>query len=98
MNINTYIYYKNRINFNIRIFYMVNRKYTSRKRRRTKRGRRTTKRGGRRRKKTKKRRKKGGRKSRGGQPQVGIWLTVKKWSKIRNRFKYLSKKKKKRRK
>lgn len=70
---------------------MVNRKYTSRKRRRTKRG-------GRRRKKTKKRRKKGGRKSRGGQPQVGIWLTVKKWSKIRNRFKYLSKKQKKRRK
>ena len=82
MNINTYIYYKNQINFNIRIFYMVNRKYTSRKRKR--------------RRKT--RRKKGGRKKRGGKPQVGIWLTVKRWSKLRNRFKYLSKKKRKRRK
>lgn len=61
---------------------MVNRKYTSRKRKR--------------RRKT--RRKKGGRKKRGGKPQVGIWLTVKRWSKLRNRFKYLSKKKRKRRK
>jgi len=85
MNINTYIYYKSQINFNIRIFYMVNRKYTSKRRRR--------------RKKTRKRRnKKGGRRKKGGQPQVGIWLTVKKWSKLRNRFKYLSKKKRKRRK
>ena len=53
----------------------------------------------RRRKKTRKRRnKKGGRRKKGGQPQVGIWLTVKRWSKLRNRFKYLSKKKRKRRK
>ena len=85
MNINTYIYYKSRINFNIRIFYMVNRKNTSKRRRR--------------RKKTRKRRnKKGGRRKKGGQPKVGIWLTVKRWSKLRNRFKYLSKKKRKRRK
>ncbi len=64
---------------------MVNRKYTSKRRRR--------------RKKTRKRRnKKGGRRKKGGQPKVGIWLTVKRWSKLRNRFKYLSKKKRKRRK
>ena len=93
MNINTYIYYKNRINFYIRIFYMVNRKYTSR--RRTKRGgrrRRTRRRGGR--KKTKRRRRRGGQVN----PTVGLWLTVKKWSKLRNRFKYSKKKRRKRRK
>ena len=38
------------------------------------------------------------RKRKGGQPQVGIWLTVKKWSKLRNRFKYSKKKRRKRRK
>ena len=87
MNINTYIYYKNRINFYIRIFYMVNRKYTSRKKTRRRGGGRKTKR-------RRKRRRRGGTKT----PRVGIWLTVKRWSKIRNRFKYLSKKKRKRRK
>jgi len=63
---------------------MVNRKYTSRKR---------TKRGGRRRKT---RRRKTRRRRRGGTktPKVGIWLTVKRLSKLRNRFKYLKKKKK----
>jgi len=45
-----------------------------------------------------KRRKTKRRKRKGGQPQVGIWLTVKKWSKLRNRFKYSKKKRRKRRK
>jgi hypothetical protein len=65
---------------------MVNRKYTSRKKTRRRRGGRKTKR--------RRKRKRGGTKT----PRVGIWLTVKRWSKLRNRFKYLSKKKRKRRK